>query len=37
MGYKCDMCGMEDAAIFCFADQAVMCSACDNRCASPKT
>ena len=33
MGYKCDVCSTEDAAVFCFADQAVMCAGCDSRCA----
>ncbi|KAK9829696.1 hypothetical protein WJX72_007406 [[Myrmecia] bisecta] len=31
MGYKCDVCEQGDGAVFCFADQAVMCSRCDQR------
>lgn len=31
MVHLCDFCKGEEATIFCFADQAVLCNACDQR------
>ena len=32
MVHQCDFCKNAEAGVFCFADQAVLCDACDQRC-----
>jgi len=32
MGFRCDICEAQEANVFCFNDNAVMCEQCDVRC-----
>jgi hypothetical protein len=31
MGFRCDICEAQEASVFCFSDNAVMCEQCDVR------